>query len=257
MEPETAKTTPATVWRGRGKNGALQQAQLSPPNSWPLRSFSASVCSLYLSLLTRPWWRGGRTRCGRGRRTGEGGSGRSLREPEDRRFRRNGRNEYVMAANFSKCGVYNPNGNASSPLLVAWNVVECVVMICPSGDRVRLGKERKTLLYDPFLAVFIHVFLRPTLFPLSLSPPLRRRRTRRTRRRGPTARTGMDRRDQFRNRGCKRGRWESCFLGSPYPTSMVRSPFTPASASSWKGRPWSGITCLAGGNNLGSSVTFC
>ncbi len=31
---------------------------------------------------------------------------------------------------------------------------------------------------------------------------------------------------------------------SAVPTSMVRSPFTPASASSWKGRPWSGITCL-------------
>ncbi len=104
--------------RGGGGTGALQQAQLSPPNSWPLRSFfRLCFLPLYLSLLTRPWWRGGRTRCGRGRRTGEGGSGRSLREPEDRRFRRNRRNEYVMAANFSKCGVYNANvGNLPAHL---------------------------------------------------------------------------------------------------------------------------------------------
>ncbi len=103
--------------RGGTGTGALQQAQLSPPNSWPLRSFFLLCVSSSTSLF-RPVpggeevglaaeEAGGRGRGDRGgacasRKTGSFGE-------------TDGTN--VMAANFSKCGVYNANvGNLPAHL---------------------------------------------------------------------------------------------------------------------------------------------
>ncbi len=114
-------------------------------------------------------------------------------------------------------------------------------MICPSGDRVRLGKERKNAFVLPFPSS-VHPCLPSPYFPCLCYPCV-----------AAAGRGGLVVRVQqhelewmektsFGIEVAREAAEKVAF--SAVSTSMVRSPFTPASASSWKGRPWSGITCL-------------